>query len=67
MNLQDLYERHLHWLNDHPQAMLWAARVAVVMAAWQFVKVVRLYTLIETEVAKRYSDAARAASEALGG
>ena len=60
-------ERARLWLADDPRRLYLVTVPLVAFTGWQLVRAIRLHVSVEAVAAQYFSDAARAASEALGG
>lgn len=55
------------WMLEHPRATRCLAIGLVAISTWEYLKILWLFTDLDHLLAQHASDAARAASEALGG
>lgn len=63
----EIPESWVKFVHEHPRVMYAISLPLLGFCAWNLIRAVRLHVLAEMFVAARESDAARAASEALGG
>ncbi len=55
------------WLTDHPRAARGFVLCAVAFGTWEYLRLLSMYAEFDHWLREQASDAARAASESLGG